>query len=292
MSKMSISVILFYKYVHVPSPDSERDAQRLVCDRLGLKGRLLIAEEGINGTLAGDSKDIDSYIEFMNNHPQFAGIQYKRDATDSVPFPRLRVKVRPEVVTLGVSPDLAHTAPKLSPKQFHDVVKDPNVVLLDARNNYESAIGKFKGATTLDIKNFKDLPRALDDIQDLKDKTVVTYCTGGIRCEKASALMVELGFKDVYQLDGGIIEYAKAYPEGQFEGECFVFDDRLKVGFTDTPKLLGQCKFCAEPTNSYQNCGNLACHELMLVCPDCATTSAMCSSACASHSEQRATVKA
>jgi UPF0176 protein len=279
---MSISVILFYKYVHVPNPEAERDSQRLLCDRLSLKGRLLIAEEGINGTLAGDSKAVDSYIDEMHRHPQFAGIQYKRDESNSVPFPRLRVKVRPEVVTLGVSPDLAKTAPKLSPAQFHDILKTPDVVVLDARNNYESAIGKFKGARTLDIKNFKDLPAALSDIEDLKDKTVVTYCTGGIRCEKASALMSELGFKDVYQLDGGIIEYAKAYPEGEFEGECFVFDDRLKVGFTSNPKLLGACKFCAGPTNNYQNCGNLACHELMLVCEACASSSASCSPQCAS----------
>jgi UPF0176 protein len=280
MSRMSISVILFYKYVSLPDPDSERDSQRVLCERLNLKGRLLIAQEGINGTLAGSSEAIDQYIEAMDQHPKLSGIQYKRDLADTVPFPRLRVKVRSEIVTLGVSPDLAHSAPKLSPDQFHGLLKDPSVVLLDARNNYESAIGKFEGALTLDIKRFKDLPAALEDIKDLHDKTVVTYCTGGIRCEKASALMIEQGFQDVYQLEGGIIEYAKAYPDGEFDGECFVFDDRLKVAFTDNPSLLGACKFCASPTNSYQNCGNPTCHELMLVCAQCSVPTAACSPEC------------
>lgn len=278
---MNISVILFYKYVSLPDPEAVHRAQRELCESLGLKGRILLAEEGINGTLAGPTTAIDTYIQTMRNDKFFFDVAYKRDETSAVPFPRLRIKVRSEIVTLGVDVDPVNTAPKLTPAQFHALIQDPDVILFDARNNYESAIGKFKGAITPDIKLFKELPDALDQYGSLKDKTIVTYCTGGIRCEKASALMRESGFASVYQLEGGIIEYAKAYPEGAFEGECFVFDERMSVGFTDTPELLGQCRHCDTPTNSYKNCANPRCHDLLLVCSTCNDERVTCSETCA-----------
>jgi UPF0176 protein len=278
---MNTSVILYYKYVQVPDPEAAKRDQRALCEKLGLKGRILLAEEGINGTLAGMPKSIDAYIHAMNSNPHFAGITYKRDETNAVPFPRLRIKVRPEIVTLGVTTELTEAAPKLTPAQFDELIKRPDVVLFDARNNYESAIGKFKGAVTPDIKLFKDLPNALEDYADLKSKTVVTYCTGGIRCEKASALMRASGFKNVYQLEGGIIEYAKAYPDGAFVGECFVFDKRMKVAFTNDPHKLGTCRLCDKPTNNYRNCANLQCHDLLLVCEDCDDQNVTCSPKCA-----------
>jgi UPF0176 protein len=266
---MNTSVILYYKYVRLPDPEATRLAQRQLCEELGLKGRIWLAKEGINGTLAGPTADIDAYIASMNQDEYFAGIAYKRDETTSVPFPRLRIKVRPEIVTLGVAVDPAKTAPKLTPAQFHELLQDPGVVLLDARNGYESAIGRFKGAVTPDINLFKELPEALAQYEDLKGKTVITYCTGGIRCEKASALMLQQGFSSVYQLEGGIIEYAKAFPDGAFEGECFVFDNRMKVGFTPNPEQLGRCHRCTAATNDYRNCANDRCHELLLVCAGC-----------------------
>ncbi len=149
------------------------------------------------------------------------------------------------------------------------MIKDPNVILFDARNNYESAIGRFKNAITPDVPLFKDFPATLDQYDDLKDKTIVTYCTGGIRCEKASALMRSRGFKNVYQLDGGIINYAQTYPEGAFQGECFVFDDRMSVAFTATPAELGSCVHCTAATNTYKNCANPECNDLILLCSRC-----------------------
>lgn len=266
---MAQAVLLYYKYVRLPDPAGEMAAQRELCTRLGLKGRILLAEEGINGTVAGSSEAADAYIAAMEAHPYFNGIQYKRDVAAAQPFPRLRVKVRPEIVTLGVDVDPADTATHLSPAEFHDLIQDPDVVLFDARNNYESAIGRFRGAVTPDIGLFKDLPAALDEYEDLKDKTVVAYCTGGIRCEKASALMKRQGFKNVYQLDGGIIKYAQAYPDGAFEGECFVFDERMSVAFNENPIQLGACRHCAAATNTYLNCANVTCNDLMLVCGPC-----------------------
>ena len=267
---MSNVVLLYYRYVPIPDPPAEMLSQRELCQRLGLKGRILLAEEGINGTVAGTHEAADAYIAAMNEHPQLAGIDYKRDEVSGQPFPRLRIKVRPEIVTLGEAVDLRDTATKLTPAQFHELVQDPDVVVFDARNNYESAIGRFRGAVTPPIKLFKDLPAALEDYADLKDKKIVTYCTGGIRCEKVSALMKQRGFKDVYQLEGGIIKYAQAYPEGAFEGECFVFDDRMSVAYADQPKLLGSCRLCGVSTNTYRNCANPECNDLMLVCSSCA----------------------
>lgn len=277
---MNYTVLLFYKYIAVPDTDAERDAQRAFCDDHGIKGRILIGDEGINATVAGTPEACNAYIAYMDAHPLFAGIEYKVDTAEVMPFPRLRVKVRPEIVTLGVDIDPTETAPRLSPDEFHTLIQRGDVVLFDARNNYESAIGRFPGAITPDINLFKELPAALDQYADLKDKTVVTYCTGGIRCEKASALMRTSGFKDVYQLDGGIIKYAQKYPDGAFQGECFVFDERMSVAFTADADKLGACFACAAPTNAYRNCGYTVCNKLILTCQSCDAPTVLCSAAC------------
>jgi UPF0176 protein len=277
---MHTSVILYYKYIHLPDTETVHLSQRRLCERLGLKGRILLAEEGVNGTLAGTPAAIDEYIRTMSKDQYFSGVSYKRDECDYVPFPRLRIRVRAEIVTLGIDVDPSLTAPKLTPAEFNQIIQDPDVVLFDARNGYESAIGKFKGAITPDIQLFKDLPQVLPEYESLKDKTIVTYCTGGIRCEKASALMRTQGFKNVYQLEGGIIEYAKAYPDGAFEGECFVFDERMSVGFKPNPEILGKCRICGDKTSSYKNCANLMCHDLILFCSACDIKRVTCSDEC------------
>lgn len=276
---MKTKVILYYKYVKVQDPEGEKIAHRAICERLGLKGRILIGAEGINGTAAGAPDAVDEYISYLDNHPLFDGIDFKIDYSEKVPFPKLRIKTRDEIVTLGVPADPTKGARRLTPDEFEAMIQNPNVVLFDARNNYESKIGKFKGAITPDISLFKDLPRALEQYEDLKEKTVITYCTGGIRCEKASALLIDNGFNDVYQLDGGIITYGQKYPEGAFEGECFVFDSRMSVAFKENPELLGDCYLCQSPTNSYTNCANKECNRLMLRCEACHRQE-FCSSDC------------
>ena len=277
---MKYTIILYYRYVAVPDPAAERDAQLRLCQEAGLKGRILIGDEGINGTVAGDAVAIQKYLDYMNAHELFAGIQYKTDTTGEMPFPKLKIKVRPEIVTLGAEIDLANTATHLTPEQFNEMIKDPEVVLFDARNNYESAIGRFKGAVTPDIGLFSEFPGALGQYDELKTKKVVAYCTGGIRCEKATSLMKQNGFTDVYQLDGGIIKYAQAFPEGAFEGECFVFDGRMSMAFNDTPAQLGHCVACDEATNRYYNCGVKTCNKLILVCDDCRQQTLACGDQC------------
>ncbi len=273
---MKYNVLLFYKYTSVPDPEVQRELLRELCSSLEMKGRILIGDEGINATLAGSVEACKQYMAYMNTHKLFSGIEYKIDSAETMPFPRLRVKVRPEIVTLGVEVDPAMTAPRLTPDEFNIMLERDDIVLFDARNNYESAIGKFENAITPDINLFKDLPAKLADYGNLKDKTIVTYCTGGIRCEKASALMRQEGFKDVYQLEGGIIKYAQKYPNGAFKGECFVFDERMSVAFSDNVEQLGSCHFCANPTNEYFNCGNPVCNDMILVCVQCKQDNSLC----------------
>ena len=277
---MKNQVLLFYKYVDISDPASEREEQIYLCNELGLLGRTIIGTEGINATLSGTVEATNEYMKLMDSHPLFSGIEYKIDLVDKVPFRKLSVKVRDEIVTLGVKADPKKTATHLSPEEFNAMIEDPDVVLFDARNNYESAIGRFRNAITPDISLFKELPDELSNYEELKNKKVVTYCTGGIRCEKASALLKEKGFRDVYQLDGGIVTYAKAFPDGAFEGECFVFDERMKVGFKESPELLGSCLECSTPTNDYLNCANKSCNKLVLVCDDCKVNMHTCSGDC------------
>ena len=280
---MKYMIILYYRYVTVPDPAAERDAQRQVCAAASIKGRVIIGKEGINGTLAGEVADVERYLKYMNSHDLFAGIQYKTDYASTMPFPKLKVKVRPEIVTLGAPVDVESTATHLSPQEFNELIKDPQVVLFDARNNYESAIGRFKGAITPDIGLFSEFPSALKEYEAFKDKKIVAYCTGGIRCEKASALMLKQGFKEVYQLDGGIINYAQTFPDGAFEGECFVFDGRMSMAFNNSPAQLGHCVACTTATNRYYNCGVKACNKLILVCDGCRELPFACGEACRSR---------
>jgi UPF0176 protein len=275
-------IILYYKFVKIRDTESVKFWQRVLCERLGLKGRILISSEGINGTLGGDIKALKSYKRAMNEHSLFKGTEYKWSDGSADDFPKLSVKVRTETVTLGL-PELtpANSGQRLKPKQFHDMVaNDPDVVLFDARNNYESAIGRFKGAVTPDIDNFRDLPDKVDEYAHLKDKKVVTYCTGGIRCETFSALLKQKGFKRVYQLDGGIVKYGEKYGDaGHWEGKCFVFDKRMSVSFSDDAKDIGQCIHCQAKTSNYINCANKTCNKLTLVCNGCEKQLA-CSGVC------------
>jgi UPF0176 protein len=278
---MNYQVLLYYKFVEVIDPEAERDWMLDLCQRLELKGRILIACEGLNGTVSGTRQACAEYMATLNKHPLFQGIEYKIDDVDVAPFPKLRVRARDEIVTLEAPVDMANTAPHITPAELNEMLKDPSVIMFDGRNNYESAIGRFKGAITPDVSLFKDLPDALNQYEDLKEKTIVTYCTGGIRCEKASALMKQKGFKNVYQLDGGIVNYGKQFPDGAWEGDLYVFDKRIKVSFNENSEQLGDCIACEVKTNDYYNCAYHPCNKMMLVCTNCAAETRYCSEECA-----------
>lgn len=265
-------IILFYKFVALPDPVTVMHWQRELCQKLELKGRIIVSEHGINGTVGGPFKNVKAYVRAMNLHPLFKGIDYKWSDGGADDFPRLSIKVRKELVTLAPDEDfdVFDRGKPLKPEQWHEYLeKHPDAVVLDARNDYESEIGKFKGAITPKIKNFREIKPELDKLP--KDKPLLTYCTGDIRCEYLSAYMKHKGFKEVYHLDGGIVKYGQQFgDEGHWDGKCFVFDKRLSVAFSDKAKDIGQCVHCAGVTSNYENCANESCNRLILVCKGCA----------------------
>ncbi len=275
-------VILYYKFVPVPDPAMTMHWQRELCTRLGLKGRIIVSKHGINGTLGGDIESLRMYKREMNKSVIFKGIMYKWSDGTGKEFPRLSIKVRDELVAFG-APDEVKVDEKgvigggkhLKPEQLHELVKQrDDVVFFDGRNAYEANIGKFKDAVVPDTKTTRDF---LDDLEsdkyeDIKDKPVVTYCTGGIRCEALSVLMKNRGFKDVYQIDGGIVKYGEKYgDDGLWEGKLHIFDDRMVHSFSDDAKDIGECVHCEGKTSRYINCSNIACNRLVLVCENCDT---------------------
>jgi UPF0176 protein len=277
-------VILFYKYVTIEDPDGFVETQRSLCSKLGLKGRILVACEGINGTLAGPAEAIESYVNALRSDLRFSDIEIKSSPGNSETFPRLIVRTRSEIVTSGAGPDFAPDLDNhLAPAEWKRMLEeDQSAVIVDVRNNYESEVGRFEGAITCDIDNFRDLAGYLDKLNHLKERKVLMYCTGGIRCEKASALFRSRGFKTVFQLHGGIMTYQKEFGNEHWLGECFVFDRRMTVRVEHGLVQLGRCAHTGRETSRYVNCLHDPCHRLFLLsaeaenenpnfklCPDC-----------------------
>ena len=260
-------VILFYKYVPIEDPAAFMAEQRDLCMRLGLKGRVLIAAEGINGTLAGSRASIDQYIAALRGDPRFADVAFKTSAGDEHTFPKLMVKVRPEIVTLGAGiPLTPETENQLSPEVWKRIMEeDPDAVVLDVRNRYEWQLGRFANAITCEIEHFKELPAYVDRLEELKERKVLIYCTGGIRCEKTSALLRSKGFTNVFQLHGGIVTYQEKFGNEHWLGECFVFDQRLQVTVPENLVTVGQCAHSGRSTNRIVNCLHDPCHTLFLL---------------------------
>ncbi len=270
-------IILFYKYISIEYPKQIMKWQREICENLGLKGRILISHEGINGTLGGSSENLDEYIQNMLSHELFGGIDFKKSDGGPECFPRLSVKVRDEAVALGIPYDQLtprNGGQHLSPQETHELLtnKPDDLIVLDTRNDYEWAIGKFTDAITPNIENFRDLPQYLDENLDtFKDKQVLMYCTGGIRCERATAYLNEKNVaKKVYQIEGGIVRYTEQYPDGFFRGKNYVFDGRVAVRINED--VLGSCSICTQPCDDYYNCLNAMCNKHFISCTDCVQT--------------------
>jgi UPF0176 protein len=284
-------IILFYKFTPLPDPQAVRLWQQALATGVNLKGRILISGKGINATLGGEVDDLSTYIAKTSSYDLLRDIAFKWSDGGAEDFPRLSVKVRSETVTLGLPEKVEVNeggviggGQRIKPGELDDfLAAHPDAVLFDGRNRYESAIGRFKGAVTPEVDHFRDFPAEIrkSRYQELKTKPVVTYCTGGIRCEVLTSLLRTEGFEEVYQLDGGIVEYGKTKAdEGLWEGKCFVFDRRLSIGFSQASKDIGRCSKCAHPTSRYVNCANKACNKLILVCDECRGQTT-CSLACA-----------
>lgn len=276
-------VILYYKFVPVQDPTMTMRWQRELCRRLNLTGRIIVSPHGINGTLGGDLESLKEYKREMNRSAIFRGITYKWSDGIGEEFPRLSVKVRPELVAFGV-PDEVRVdengviggGKHLKPEALHKLLEErDDVVFFDGRNAYEAAVGRFKGAIVPETHTTHDFIAEIDSSKydELKDRPVVTYCTGGVRCEILSVLMKNRGFRDVYQIDGGIVKYGEKYgDEGAWEGSLYIFDGRMEHRFSDQSVDIGECSHCGGKTSRYINCENISCNDLVLVCEKCAET--------------------
>lgn len=271
-NKNDFQILLYYNYVHIENPESFTEEHLEFCKSLELKGRVLIAEEGINGTVSGTTLQTNKYMEAMHNDPRFANMVFKIDLHDQHTFRKMHVRLRPELVTLRLEDDinpLKTTGTYLEPAAFYEAMQDENTVVIDARNDYEFDVGHFRGAIRPDIETFKDLPEWVQANRHLlEDKRILTYCTGGVRCEKFSGWLMEEGLEDVSQLHGGIVTYGKD-PEVQgklWDGQCYVFDERLVVPINrkETHTIVGVDHFDGKPCERYINCAKPECNKQIL----------------------------
>lgn len=291
MSSENYQIILFYKYVHLSDPEAVKLWQMELCARLGLTGRCIIATEGINATFEGTRENIRKYIKELEKNPKFKNIHFKLSNGTGGAFPKLSIKVRNEIVSLNlgtcdIDPNQT-TGIHLKPQELHKWIADKKeFYIVDMRNAYEHKVGHFENSILPPIENFRDLPKVVEQISHLKNKTVLTVCTGGVRCEKASGFLITQGFTDVYQLDGGIVSYMELYPNEDFQGKLYVFDGRVTMGFyTDDAKhkIVGMCDSCKEQSENYVNCSNPVCHRHFIACEKCiddAGGNAFCTGGC------------
>jgi len=283
-------ILLFYKYVTVADPVDLVEEQRAFCEAHELTGRILIAEEGINGTLEGLTENTEAYIDYLRADPRFADIDIKRSPGFGEAFPKLSIKARRDIVSNQIEDwavDPRQTTGKyLSSEELHQWFEEGReFFMIDMRNDYEFMAGHFVESIGMPIRNFRQIPEFLDSIRHLEGKTVVTVCTGGVRCEKASGLLIKHGFSDVYQLKDGIVTYMEKYPNKHFLGKLYVFDQRILMGFnTDSAEhqIAGRCQLCGSPSERYINCRNTACHLHFICCAACSNGDvlAFCSEAC------------
>jgi len=279
-------VILYYKYVDIEYPEQIRKWQRELCNSLNLKGRIILAHEGINGTLSGSAESIQTYIEEMDKHELFGDIDFKDGESEASAFPKLKISVKNEIVHLGVDPTkvtVRDTGRRLTPDEIHELLANPpeDLVFIDTRNDYEIAIGKFKHSIDPNLKTFREFPKYIDDnLEKFKDKTVLMTCTGGVRCERATAYLKQKEIaKDVLHMNGGIHRYIEKYPDGFFRGKNYVFDKRIAVAANDD--ILGTCHHCEKPCDDYTNCLNVLCNKHYISCKECLDQSHnTCSQAC------------
>lgn len=286
---MKYEILLYYKYTTVKNPEKFADEQRDFCVKHNLKGRIIVAHEGINGTVEGLVKDTKAYRKFLMSKKGFAKIHWKISEGNGGVFPKLSVKVRPEIVSLSlvkakdtdVDPRKTtgvHLKPEQLKKWFD---KGEKFTIIDMRNNYEHKVGAFKGSVLPPMKNFRDLPKVLPKLKKYANDKVLTVCTGGVRCEKASGYLIKKGFKDVYQLDGGIVSYMEKYPGKDFNGALYVFDGRVTMAFPGEREVIGKCEKCGVKTENFADCTNQNCRNQMLCCLDCVRADkAYCSEVC------------
>mgnify|MGYP001618110543 FL=1 len=275
-------ILLYYKFTPLSDPEAVKLWQKTLCESLNLRGRILISRHGLNGTVGGDIDDLKAYIRATKQYPGFRDTVFKWSDGAREDFPRMSIKSRRELVGFKNADDefevdengVIGGGKHLKPQEVNELVEayGDDVVFFDGRNAHEAKIGKFKDAIVPDTRTSRDFIAELesDKYDDIKDKKVITYCTGGVRCEVISAMMKKRGFKEVYQIDGGIVKYGEAYgDDGLWEGALRVFDGRMTVKFSERAKTIGECLHCGAKTSNFENCANVTCNELVLICETC-----------------------
>ncbi len=286
-------VIAYYKFYSIAAPEGFCAEQKELCRSLTLKGRIYIAQEGVNGTAAGTAENIEKYKKHLCSLPGFENIEFKTHQHPVIPFDRLIVKTRPEIVSLKSSLKLnpqEETGRFLNPQQWRTMLESSeDFLLLDVRNDYETRIGHFENAVCPPLANFFDFPQWLKRNPMDKNKKILMYCTGGIRCEKFSALLKKKGFSDVNQLQGGILHYAQKQGGAHFKGKCFVFDDRMSAAVNPSQtEPISRCDISGVPCDTYINCANMVCNKLFLCSREAAIEmDGCCSAACQQAATRR-----
>ncbi len=274
-----VRIILFYKFIDIEDPEGFADGQREFCRKEGLLGKLLVAREGINGSFAGTPAQMERYKNFLTSINGFSDVNFKEETASFLPFRKLIVRVKKEIIRLEMEVDMRKRGKYITPEELLALYESgEDFIMLDTRNSYESEVGRFRNAVTPKIDSFREFPEALEELDDRKHKKIVTYCTGGIRCEKATAYMISRGFTDVYQLKDGIINFCQKYPDTVWEGKCFVFDDRLVSDVEAEGGVISRCVICGGSSDRYQNCRNTACDDLVILCPECSEENEGCCS--------------
>ncbi|MCC6128272.1 MAG: rhodanese-related sulfurtransferase [Chlamydiae bacterium] len=267
-------VIAYYYLGGLEDPHVEIARQKEFFSKRDILGRLYISGLGINAQMSALSAHADEYIAWMRSDSRFANVQYKIHRSHEHAFPKATVKYRRQLVAIDREVDFSKTGEHVSPKVWKEMLdaRGENTVVIDVRNDYEWKIGHFQGADLPPFETFREFPQYAAELKekcDPKKTRVMMYCTGGIRCEYYSALMKEEGFDDVYQLDGGVINYGFECGSDRWDGKLFVFDDRMVVPLSPTAGTICQCKHCESPTDVYYNCENMDCNELFVSCAEC-----------------------
>lgn len=286
--------LLYYCYSRIEDAEQFASDHLQFCKSLNLVGRIIVADEGLNGTVSGTAESCKIYMDTLHADSRFSKIDFKIDDVEEPSFIKMHCRYKAEIVHSGlrdpkiINPELK-TGVHLEPADFVKIKDDEDVVVVDVRSNYEHSIGRFKNAVTFDIENFRDFPAMINQLAQYRDKKIVTYCTGGIKCEKASALLLHEGFENVYQLHGGIIKYGKEEGGEDFEGKCYVFDNRVAVDINSVnPVVISTCRNCGTHTVKMINCANPECNEHFTQCDECGEKlDGACSELCRAHPRKR-----
>lgn len=291
--KKEYSILLYYCYARIENTEEFREQHHLFCIENNLRGRIIVAQEGLNGTVSGLREDCKKYMHEVTSDPRFAKTEFKIDDSDEHAFAKLHVRVKDEIVNASlphIDPN-ERTGDYIEPAEFQRELEaeDSDTLILDVRSDYEYNVGKFKNAKTLDINNFRDFPERVKALEAYKNKKVITYCTGGIKCEKASAYLLEQGFENVYQLHGGIIRYGLETDGKDFDGKCYVFDNRLTTEINKAnPKVISECHVTGDPTDRMVNCANPHCNLHMPMSEKGGEKyNGCCSEECSKHPDSR-----